>query len=182
MSLRSRLARLPSAATTPPESGVVLKSEPKNVLEDLRARMDAILARSRAEPRREPPRVDVPELPFCVEDTPEGPLHVRTLRLGGAHRVGRMPACAARRADSELLALLALDPMLASCNIGNALYLDTETTGLGPGAGTVAFLVGLAFFVPDANNAGSSLVVEQLLVRQLGEEAPVLARVAMRLR
>ena len=31
-------------------------------------------------------------------------------------------------------------------DLGRALYLDTETTGLGPGAGTVAFLVGLAWF------------------------------------
>ncbi len=145
-----------------------------NVLEDLRARMDAILAKH-ATPRVVP-AVDVPELPFCVERTELGPLHVRTLRLSGAHRVGRAPVTAARRASSELLALLALDPRLATCDVERALYLDTETTGLGPGAGTVAFLVGLAFWDDDWG-----LVVEQLLVRQLGEEAPVLARVKERI-
>jgi hypothetical protein len=72
--------------------------------------------------------------------------------------------------------LLALDPRLATCDPRGALYLDTETTGLGPGAGTVAFLVGLAFF-----DAHDGLIVEQLLVRRLGEEAPVLARVEERL-
>jgi hypothetical protein len=148
------------------------------VLEDLRARMDSILARTRAEPKRAPPRVDdaETELPFCVEDTPDGPLHVRTLHLSGAHRVGRAPITAAKTASSELLALLALDPSLARCAVRGALYLDTETTGLGPGAGTVAFLVGLAFFEDGV------FVCEQLLVRQLGDEAPVLARVAKRMR
>jgi len=162
------------AATPAPVSAVVEASKP-SVLDDLRARMDAILSKHASEPRQLP-AVDVPELPFCVEHTELGPLHVRTLRLSGAHRVGRAPVTAARRASSELLALLALDPRLATCNIEGALYLDTETTGLGPGAGTVAFLVGLAFFDHDYG-----LVVEQLLVRQLGEEAPVLARVKQRI-
>jgi hypothetical protein len=137
--------------------------------------MDAILTRSEA--KRPLPAVDCPELPFCIEETEAGPLNVRTLRLSGGHRVGRIPVTGARTASSELLALLALDPRLAPCAPSGALYLDTETTGLGPGAGTVAFLVGLAFW-----DASIGLVCEQLLVRQLGEEAPVLARVAERIR
>lgn len=161
-------------ASEPPASGTAPTS---GLLDDLRRRMDAILVRTRAEAPKPLPRVDFGDLPFCLEDTPSGPLHVRTLRLSGAHRVGRAPVTFARTASPELLALLALDPRLASCDPSRALYLDTETTGLGPGAGTVAFLVGLAFF-----DAESGLVCEQLLVRQLGEEAPVLARVAERIR
>ncbi len=80
-----------------------------------------------------------------------------------------------RGADASLLALLALDPGLAACPPEGALYLDTETTGLAGGAGTVAFLVGLAFW------DRGELVVEQLLVRTLGEEAPMLAYVAERI-
>ena len=60
-------------------------------------------------------------------------------------------------------------------------YLDTETTGLGPGAGTVAFLVGLAWFGRTEEGTPPALIVEQLLVRRLGEEAPVLARIAERI-
>lgn len=211
--LASRLSRLSGAGPSPappredglpnlfapraPEAAAEPTAEPlhaaleepaparPSTLDDLRRRMEAILARTRAEAPRPPPRVDVADLPFCVEETPAGPLHVRTVRLSGAHRVGRAPVTSARSASSELLALLALDPRLAKCELERALYLDTETTGLGPGAGTVAFLVGLAWFDPgfeggDASRAG--LVVEQLLVRQLGEEGPVLARVAERLR
>jgi len=176
MSLKSRLSRLSHVG--PPESETRLsEAASPTVLDDLRARMDAILTRTRAEPAKKPPRVDDSdgELPFCVEHTPEGPLHVRTLALSGAHRVGRAPITNAKTASSQLLALLALDPSIASCAPEGALYLDTETTGLGPGAGTVAFLVGLAFF------ERGTLFCEQLLVRQLGEEAPVLARVGRRL-
>lgn len=173
MSLKSRLARLSSAGPAAPPAPPEPAAE-GGILEDLRRRMDAILARS--SPPKPPPRVDLDELPFCVEETASGPLYVRTLELSGAHRVGRAPVTAARTADAELLALLALDPTLASCDPSRALYLDTETTGLGPGAGNVAFLVGMAFF------GERGLVVEQLLVRRLGEEAPVLERVAERIR
>ncbi len=189
----------PLFAPKPPSSTIVVRAdahahahasgpepEPEpaasgSVLEDLRARMDAILARTRAEPKREPPRVDIADLPFCVEDTIAGPLHSRIVRHGGEHRIGRIPIAPARRADANLLALLALDPRLATCDPTRALYLDTETTGLGPGAGTVAFLVGLAWFDPGRDGMPPALVVEQLLVRRLGEEGPVLARVAERL-
>jgi uncharacterized protein YprB with RNaseH-like and TPR domain len=158
-----------------------VSGEERNVLEDLRARMEAILTRTRAAGPRPPPRVDVEDLPFCVEDTAAGPLHARTVRHGGEYRMGRIPVAPARRASSELLALLALDPSLASCDPVRALYLDTETTGLGPGAGTVAFLIGLAWFEDASPGQGASLVVEQLLVRRLGEEGPILARVAERI-
>ncbi|MBX3224118.1 MAG: ribonuclease H-like domain-containing protein [Labilithrix sp.] len=170
----------PAPVPPPPEVSAA-GSDDGSVLADLRARMEAILTRTRSEPRREPPRVDVAELPFCVEDTPAGPLHVRTVRHGGEHRIGRIPVAPARRAAADLLALLALDPRLAACDPARALYLDTETTGLGPGAGTVAFLVGLAWFDPGSSGVAPALVVEQLLVRRLGEEGPVLARIAERI-
>ena len=94
--------------------------------------------------------------------------HRRVVVFGGSARVGRAPVTIARDADARLLSLLALDPSLAGVSMKRALYIDTETTGLSGGAGTVAFLVGIARF------GGEGLVVEQLLVRQLGEEAPML--------
>jgi len=48
------------------------------------------------------------------------------------------------------------------------LFLDTETTGLSHGAGTVAFLVGVGFF------RGHELIVRQYLMRDYDEEAFVL--------
>ena len=82
-----------------------------------------------------------------------------------------MPVDAAASARSELIALLALDPRLSGCSFERALFLDTETTGLGGGAGVVAFLVGLAWF--DSNRR---LHLEQLLVRKLIDEPAMLER------
>jgi hypothetical protein len=76
-----------------------------------------------------------------------------------------------------MLALLSLDPAIAALDPARALYIDTETTGLSGGAGTVPFLIGVAWF----EAASSSLVVEQVLLRELGEEAPMLDRLARRI-
>jgi uncharacterized protein YprB with RNaseH-like and TPR domain len=136
--------------------------------------MQAALARTAPRPLPPPP-VDTCELPFVTTDTPLGPLHVRTQRLSPAHRTGHASLVCARDASPELLALLALDPGLAACDPWRALFLDTETTGLAGGAGTVAFLVGLAWW------DGGCLVLEQLLVRALGEEGPMLERLRARI-
>ncbi len=150
-----------------------------NLLDDLRARMEATFERSahrlQALASLAPPAVDTCELPFVTTETVLGPLHVRVQRLSGAHRTGHAPVACALDASAELLALLALDPTIAACDPAGALFLDTETTGLSGGTGTVAFLVGLAWW------DGPTLVVEQLLVRSLGEEAPMLDRVRDRI-
>jgi len=91
--------------------------------------------------------------------------------------MGRGMVSCARDASAELLALLALDPSLAACDPARALFLDTETTGLAGGTGTVAFLVGLAWW---DGGGQRGLVLEQLLVRALGEEAPMLERLRER--
>ncbi len=87
-----------------------------------------------------------------------------------AARVGRVPLVAARDADGALLALLALDPALSGCDPKRALYLDTETTGLAGGTGTVPFLLGLAWYDVESG----AFMLEQALLRRLGEEAPIL--------
>jgi hypothetical protein len=51
------------------------------------------------------------------------------------------------------------------------LFLDTETTGLGVGAGNMVFLLGMGYYTAD------SFVVEQGLIRHPGEEAAMLAYV-----
>ncbi|MBR2054034.1 MAG: ribonuclease H-like domain-containing protein [Clostridia bacterium] len=53
----------------------------------------------------------------------------------------------------------------------NILFLDTETTGLSHGAGTVAFLVGIGYFEEE------SFVVRQYLMRDYDEEIFLLQRV-----
>jgi len=168
VSLQSKLSRL--------EATSAAAAARSRVLDDLRARIQATLERTARRAATPPARPDGGDLPFAAEETPSGTLYVRAQRLSATHRAGRLPLCGGRAASAELLALLALDPSLAACDPGGALFLDTETTGLAGGAGTVAFLVGLAWWDE------RSLVLEQLLVRRLGEEAPVLERLADRVR
>ena len=175
MSLLGKLSRLNAPAEAPAARGLGAPSGGRAaLLGELRAKMQAALERNVPRPLPLPP-VDTCELPFVTTDTPLGPLHVRVQRLSAAHRTGHAPVACGRDASPELLALLALDPGLATCDPCRALYLDTETTGLAGGTGTVAFLVGLAWW------DGAALVVEQILVRALGEEAPMLERVAARI-
>ena len=56
--------------------------------------------------------------------------------------------------------------------INKCLFLDTETTGLSGGAGTVAFLVGVGYIV------GRQLVIEQLLMRDYADEPALIAALA----
>lgn len=159
MDLKSKLGRL---------------APPPAKLDELRDKMAEILGRERPPPHpaAEPSEA---ELPFVRRETAAGPLYHRLERLAPSHHVGRMPADAAADAAAEVLALLALDPQLAACDPARALYLDTETTGLGGGAGTLAFLVGMAWFDEERR-----LHMEQLLLKSPAQEAPLLALVAER--
>jgi uncharacterized protein YprB with RNaseH-like and TPR domain len=86
------------------------------------------------------------------------------------HCHGAIPVALALEACARDLSVLALDPSLASVDFTRALYIDTETTGLLGGAGTLPFLIGLAWF------EGQRLVVEQLLLERPGQEVPMLQR------
>lgn len=186
--LRSRLSRLgpppgspadtpPHAATASAVSGppqVTADAEPEPIgpkapgLPELRERIAGILAKKRPAAARADPSAG--ELPFVRHETEAGPLYQRILRFGPSHRMGRFAVGDGADADAAMLALLALDPAIAGASTRDYLYVDTETTGLAGGTGTVAFLLGMARF------EGNELVLEQLLLRQLGEEAPILAR------
>jgi hypothetical protein len=52
------------------------------------------------------------------------------------------------------------------------LFVDTETTGLAGGAGTLPFLIGVGYFVDEA------LCIEQWMLRRPGQEVPMLTRLA----
>jgi uncharacterized protein YprB with RNaseH-like and TPR domain len=141
--------------------------ERHETLQELRAKMDELLSHS---PKPSPKRVNVSDtkLPFEPIDVDGLLLHRRQLRLSPSKAIGRIPVDAARSANQELLTLLALDPRLHDCDPSKALYLDTETTGLGGGTGTLAFLIGLAWF--DEKGA----VLEQLLLMSPAEEPALL--------
>ncbi len=62
---------------------------------------------------------------------------------------GRWPLSIALAPSPETLSLLARDDRLTEMEPASAVYLDTETTGLGTATGTLVFLVGMGRFVRD---------------------------------
>lgn len=70
--------------------------------------------------------------------------------------------------DMRRAALLTGDLQVSAAAVTDALFLDTETTGLAGGAGTMAFLIGLGWL------EGSAFVTEQLFARDFREERAAL--------
>ncbi|HKU42661.1 MAG TPA: ribonuclease H-like domain-containing protein, partial [Polyangiales bacterium] len=114
-------------------------------------------------------------LPWPLRETPHGPLHVVERWLEPQHCHGRVVVRSALDRLPQTLAALALDSALEGLDLSRMLFLDTETTGLSGGTGTVAFLVGLAQFDE------GTLKLTQLLVPNLGGELPMLVELAARL-
>ena len=79
------------------------------------------------------------------------------------------------RLSGESLSLMQ-GKAIPSCAREEVCFLDTETTGLSHGAGTVAFLVGVGFF------DGNGFTVRQYLMRDYDEEGYVLRAVEEHLR
>lgn len=180
MDFKSKLATLirPKGASGSVDSLPAAEGR-SSTLAELRAKMAHILEASAVLPaRREEPRLPPlgSLLPFAREERASGPVFRRHQVLAPSHHVGRMPVDAAASSRRELLGLLALDPLVSGADPRRALYFDTETTGLGGGAGVLAFLVGLAWFDDELR-----LHSEQLLLRSPAEELPFLEAFAERL-
>ncbi len=70
---------------------------------------------------------------------------------------------------AAIAAQLAHEPRLSEADLGRAVFLDTETTGLSGGAGTLAFLVGIGTFEDEAFH------LRQFFLRDPDEEAAMLS-------
>jgi uncharacterized protein YprB with RNaseH-like and TPR domain len=142
----------------------------------LRALIGEVVARDRRHDRPPAARRGPQPLPFAeTRQTAAGPLHVVERWLAPQHCHGRVAVGDALRVEAGLLAALALDPALADVDVSRMLIIDTETTGLSGGTGTVPFLIGLGLFDEGV------LKIEQLLLRDLGSEAPLLHHLAGRM-
>ena len=80
---------------------------------------------------------------------------------------------AMRACEDDMRLMCGMDG--AGFDINRALFLDTETTGLSGGAGTLAFLTGLGW-VEDGR-----FIVEQYFLRDYSEEVFMLRRIAARM-
>jgi len=120
-------------------------------------------------------RQEVALPPADVLQTEHGPLWRRELRYPASHVHGRVKTDSGRFFDRERLAKMAKSPSFEDLAAEDCLFLDTETTGLSGGAGTVVFAYGIAFY------EGAELVLEQLFLRDFGEEPAMLHHIAKRL-
>jgi len=132
-----------------------------------------------AAPRSEPAapaETEQPALPagfgaigVGLEENEVGPFLLRRIAYPlpyrhGKHELGELLARAGRLhpiAERQNGSSGPIDPY-------RLLFLDTETTGLGVGAGNVPFMVGFGYY------AGSAFIVEQALIRHPGEERAML--------
>jgi len=90
-------------------------------------------------------------------------------RWGSTHRHGACCLGDLAPLDMARVALLANDRALAGLDFTRGVFLDTETTGLAGGAGTLAFLIGLGWF------EGAGFTVKQLFMRDHSEERAALS-------
>jgi len=88
--------------------------------------------------------------------------------LSGASRHGHRNMREAFDFDMTAAGMLANNPIIGSYTSSDALFLDTETTGLAGGTGTMAFLIGLGWFEE------GRFQVRQILARDFGEEKAAL--------
>lgn len=114
-------------------------------------------------------------LPGTRVETARGAMHMADEWFGPGHCHGSVRVDRALAVSAASVASIALDEKLAGIDLRRMLFVDTETTGLAGGAGTLPFLVGLGWFEDE------SLRVQQLFLRRPGEEAPILHHLAERL-
>ncbi|MBC7793111.1 MAG: ribonuclease H-like domain-containing protein [Clostridia bacterium] len=133
------------------------------------------LAERKAKPKGVTVKAQKIPLPGSVRITDFGEVHIVAEAFAATHVQGNAALSRALGATGELVAKLALDPRLAAIDFRRALFIDTETTGLSHGAGTLPFLIGIAW------HDGESLQLEQLVLRKPGEERPMLTLLAQRI-
>jgi len=110
------------------------------------------------------------ELPGMREVAGAGGRYLlRTVRFSLGHRQGRVALGELLSLSSEAVAGLA---GAAAFDIRQAVFLDTETSGLAGGAGTIVFLTGVGVFEGDA------YVVRQYFARNPAEERAYLPDLA----
>jgi uncharacterized protein YprB with RNaseH-like and TPR domain len=112
-------------------------------------------------------------LPGFWQDTPAGRVFVVEQRFDLDHKHGSYPLGRTLGIPGEILARIGRQEALAGLDHRRLLYLDTETTGLAGGTGTLAFLVGIGHFLDGGFRLRQyfldSLDKEEALLRALAD-------------
>lgn len=106
------------------------------------------------------------------EGTAFGPVFYRDTWHPLDHRHGAVPLRRLLDVPAPALAQLGRDPRLASVPPQRLAFIDTETTGLAGGTGTVAFLIGVGLYRDGA------FLVRQYFLRDFSEEPAALAHLS----
>jgi len=101
-------------------------------------------------------------------DTPFGPTYLIETLYPLNHVHGPSKLSDLLDFDSALAADVFRQPGLGDVSLERLIFIDTETTGLVGGAGTIAFMVGVGFFVED------TFRLRQYFLRDPGEERGML--------
>ena len=174
MDFSRKLARL-QRTMSPADNG-----ERKDPVAEVREALDRLIAGHQAELRHKPlhpvanPADRESELPGKAVETRHGWVRMVDAYVEPDHCHGHHSVAAALDVSPGTVAALALDRGLSECAPEGMLYLDTETTGLSGGTGTLPFVIGLGWFEDRA------MRVQQLVLQRPGEEGPMLRLVAER--
>ncbi len=146
-------------------------------MQRLRAAMPRRLARFERAPAELEPVPSRPArpldqlLPGVEMTTPHGACYLVSERFGGAHQHGNEALSSLAGRSLGAAARFVYEPRLADLTAADCAFLDTETTGLSLGAGTLVFLVGVGVLTDD------SVEVRQFFLRDPNEEPAMLAAV-----
>jgi uncharacterized protein len=137
---------------------------------ELRRRIESIMARrpqeSQALTKRYPP---LDELVNGEEiTTAQGVFFLATERRKARHVHGARSIGELVNLNMQAAALLANNREIARFRISEGLFMDTETTGLSGGTGTLAFMIGVGWFEKD------DFVTRQIFIRDFSEERAAL--------
>lgn len=170
MSVRDRLSRLTGESARKPE--ISSKSETIN---ELRRKIDEIVSRRErlVQPAVIPPRGKGVPLEQAVSgeevQMSAGRFFFSRSCFEGADHHGRYRVRDLPSLGMEAAGILASCRELACLKPEDALFLDTETTGLAGGTGTFPFLIGLGWFEQ------GNFVTCQLFARDFSEEKAMLS-------
>lgn len=141
-----------------------LRQRIENVVNRAQTRSHAALADRRA--RGHQALADM--LEGCEVENEQGRFFLVSRVMRGSSPHGHCIIRDAESFDMTAAAMLANNPRISEFTAADALFLDTETTGLAGGTGTMPFLIGVGWFEE------GHFQVHQLLARDFGEEKAAL--------
>jgi uncharacterized protein len=140
-------------------------------ISELRRRMDTIMIRRPAVTTSKPPlssygnAIPLKSLIKGEElENDRGKFFLAHDEIHGSHRHGTHRLSEISALDMNTVSILANNASIRHYTYTDGLFLDTETTGLSGGTGTLPFLIGLGWF------EGESFIIKQIFVRDFTEE------------